>query len=123
MQRLLLLGCLSLVLTACTTTRNVAVLSNGQLVMQGKIEPTLTGGYFNISNSNTTCTGAFNVGVTTDTITAPVICTDGRKGLATAVRQLNGYDGYGKIVFHDGQQFDFVFGRLSKPFLPACEGQ
>lgn len=116
-----LLGFISLIflLSACSTTRNIAVTSRGQLVMCGEIEPTLTGGYFTIHNAQTTCTGAFNVGVPSDKITAPVTCTDGRQGQATAVRQLNGYDGYGKIVFNDGQHYDFVFGRLSKPFLPG----
>lgn len=109
---------LSLFLTACSSHDNVAVLYQGKTAMSGRVTATLTGGYFTITNGRMTCTGAFNVDQGSDTVTAPVICTDGRKGSATLLRQLNGYDGYGKLTFTNGEQYDVVYGRLSQPFLP-----
>ncbi len=112
-------------LTACSSRHpdNVAVLYQGKTAMSGRVTPTLTGGYFTITNGQATCTGAFNTQVNSDIITTPVICTDGRKGSASLRRQLNGYDGYGKLIFTNGETYDVVYGRLSKPFLPKqCSG-
>lgn len=112
-----LMAIFCLILTACSSRDNVAVLYQGKTAMSGRVSSTLTGGYFTITNGRMTCTGAFNVNEGTDTITTPVICTDGRKGSATVVRQLNGYDGVGKLTFTNGEQYDVVYGRLSEPFL------
>lgn len=121
MRVLVLLCCLFL--TACSSRDNVAVLYQGKTAMSGRVTPTLTGGYFSITNGRMTCTGAFNVQQDSDLVTTPVICTDGRKGSATLRRQLNGYDGYGKLIFTDGEEYDVVYGRLSKPFLAKqCPG-
>lgn len=121
-MRLLILLC-CLFLTACSTRDNVAVLYQGKTAMSGHVTPTLTGGYFTITNGRATCTGAFNTDINSDIVTAPVICTDGRQGSASIRRQLNGYDGYGKLTFTNGETYDVVYGRLSKPFLDKlCQG-
>lgn len=119
----LFIVCCCLLLSACASHDNVAVLYQGKAAMSGRVTPTLTGGYFTITNGRVTCTGAFNTDIHSDIVTAPVICTDGRKGSASIHRQLNGYDGYGKLTFTNGETDDVVYGRLSKPFLDKlCQG-
>lgn len=121
---LLALTSLTVLMTACSITGNVAALSHGQRVMHGTYTATLTGAYYTLTNGRVTCTGAFNTNVNQDPAKVPMLCTDGRKGTAVITRQLNGYDGYGTLTFTDGEQIDIVFGRLAQPFLPKpCSPQ
>lgn len=111
----LIASCLTL--GACSTNGNVAVVSKGKAVMQGTYTSTLTGAYYTMTNGRTTCTGAFNTNVNQDPVKVPVMCTNGAKGEAIIHRQLNGYDGYGKITLDNGETADIVFGRLAQPFI------
>lgn len=111
----LIIACLSLF--ACSTNGNVAVVSNGKAVMHGTYTATLTGAYYTMTNGRMTCTGAFNTNVNQDPVKVPVMCTNGAKGEAIIKRQLNGYDGYGKITLDNGETADIVFGRLAQPFI------
>ena len=56
------------------------------------------------------------IGANSTTITMPVYCNDGNKGFAIVTRQPNHRDGFGKIVFSDGSQAEFVFGMAANAF-------
>jgi hypothetical protein len=44
------------------------------------------------------------------TISAPILCNDGRKGIITATRDMSGLGGGGHFTLNDGTTGDFIFG-------------
>lgn len=45
-----------------------------------------------------------------------VQCNDGRKGIITATRQLDGMNGSGRVRLSDGTEADFIFGDAATTF-------
>ncbi|MGB6175387.1 MAG: hypothetical protein WBF43_03365 [Methylocella sp.] len=71
------------------------------------------GGGIRMTNGKTTCSGSWefprdvkNEG----TVIFPLICSDGRTGIATASFGVLGRSGGGKVRFSDGTEADFIIG-------------
>jgi|ERR1700733_402989 len=72
------------------------------VVMRGTTTASLSGGSFSLSNGLLTCGGAYNALDTSPTISIPVLCSDGRKGIITATRDNSGMSGGGHFTLNDG---------------------
>ncbi len=57
-----------------------------------------------------TCGGDCNALDTSPTISIPVLCGDGRKGIITATRDNSGMSGGGHFTLNDGTTGDFMLG-------------
>ena len=100
----------------CSITEPVAVIEPNGHTLRGTATATLSGGSFQVTDGKLTCTGTYDSWDMSDTITMPVLCSDGRKGFVVATRQANGVDGFGKVTLNDGSHADFVFGRAARAF-------
>jgi hypothetical protein len=69
-----------------------------------------SGGSFSVSNGILSCAGSYNVFDRSPTITVPVLCNDGRKGIVTATRNYHSMTGGGHFTLNDGTTGDFIFG-------------
>jgi hypothetical protein len=105
----------SLLACACSTTLPVAVVSKGIPggVLRGTTTASLSGGSFNVSNGTLSCGGDYNDLDTSPTISIPVLCNDGRKGIITATRDYSGMSGGGHFTLNDGTTGDFMFGQAA----------
>ena len=89
---------------------------NGE-VFRGSVSASLAeGGSFQVSNGAITCAGTYDVHTHGPTVSFPVICSDGRKGLGTATRDTGGLTGSGTIRMNDGSNWTFVFGPVANVF-------
>jgi hypothetical protein len=102
-----MLGC-----CGCAVTLPVAVVGKGVPggVMRGTTTAALSGGSFNVSNGSLSCGGGYNALDTSPTISIPVLCNDGRKGIVNATRDNSGMSGGGHFTLTDGTTGDFIFG-------------
>lgn len=98
--------------SACdVATHPVAVVGPSATVYRGTATATLfEGGWFHVTNGGNTCRGQYQPGVSGDTVTFPVSCTNGLTGIGTAVYQTP-LQGGGEIVMQDGSRWQFIFGR------------
>ena len=97
---------------AGSITLPVVVVSKGVPggIMRGDNTCQFPGGSFNVSNGTLSCGGSYNPFDQSMTITIPVLCSDGRKGLVIATRDLSGMSGGGHFTLNDGTPGDFMFG-------------
>lgn len=111
-MRGLLLFTSALALGGCAITEPVAVVSKGIPggIMRGTTTAAVSGGSFSVSNRSLTCGGDYNALDTSPTISIPVLCSDGRKGIIIATRDNNGMSGGGHFTLNDGTTGDFMFG-------------
>lgn len=102
----------AVVLAGCAITEPVAVVSKGIPggIMRGTTTASVSGGSFRVSNGSLTCGGDYNALDTSPTISIPVLCSDGRKGIVTATRDSSGMSGGGHFTLNDGTTGDFMFG-------------
>jgi hypothetical protein len=99
MRGLILIGS-GLALAGCAITEPVAVVSKGIPggVMRGTTTASLSGGSFSVSNGSLTCGGDYNALDSSPTISIPVLCSDGRKGIIIATRDNSGMSGGGHFT-------------------------
>ena len=99
-------------LAGCAVTEPVAVVSKGIPggIMRGTTTASLSGGSFSVSNGSLTCGGDYNALDTSPTISIPVLCSDGRKGIVIATRDNSGMSGGGHFTLNDGTTGNFMFG-------------
>jgi hypothetical protein len=106
----------AMTLSACETlsvTEPVAVVSGG--IPGGMLRGTSTAsadgtGTFSVSNDKITCGGSYNSLDQSVTITMPVLCSDGRKGVVIDTRDASGVSGGGTVQLNDGTTGSFIFG-------------
>jgi hypothetical protein len=112
----LILFASALVLAGCAVTDPVAVVSKGIPggIMRGTTTASLSGGSFSLSIGSLTCGGDYNALDTSPTISIPVLCSDGRKGIITATRDNSGTSGGGHFTVNDGTTGDFMFGTAAE---------
>lgn len=107
-------GIAVLPLLSCATaiTVPVAVVGKGIPggIMRGSNTASSSGGSFNISNGTLSCAGTYSMGNPSPTISMPVICNDGRKGIVIATRDYGGMSGGGTFTLSDGTSGNFIFG-------------
>lgn len=109
--------CASVLLTGCSITRPVAVIGAKGQILRGTATASLTGsGTFSVTDGKLTCSGSYNALDQSLTISMPVFCNDGRKGIITATRQLDGLNGSGRVRLSDGSEADFIFGDAAAAF-------
>lgn len=96
-------------LVGCAQTIPVAVIGQHGEIMRGSNSFGLSGGSFTVSNGQVSCTGTYNALNESQTITMPVVCMDGRTGIATAVRD-SPTSGGGTVTLSDGTSGRFIFG-------------
>ena len=102
---------------ACSVTRPVALISNKGQILRGTATASLTGsGSFSVTDGKLTCAGSYNSLDQSSTIAATLLRNDGRKGIITATRQLDGLNGSGRVRLSDGSEADFVFGDAAAAF-------
>ena len=103
---------LSTCLAGCSLTEPVAVVSKDIPggIMRGTTTASLSGGSFTVSNGELTCGGDYNSLDQSPTISIPILCSDGRKGIVTATRDYSGTSGGGQFTLNDGATGDFMFG-------------
>jgi hypothetical protein len=73
-------------------------------------KPRRSGASFSVSNGALSCAGSYNGLDTSPTISIPILCNDGRKGIVTATRNKSGEGGGGRFTLNDGATGDFIFG-------------
>ena len=97
---------------ACSITEPVAVVSKAVPggILRGTTTAALSGGSFSVSNGTLSCGGTYNALDTSPTISIPILCNDGRKGIITATRDNSGTGGGGHFTLNDGSTGDFIFG-------------
>jgi hypothetical protein len=101
------------ILSGCSVTEPVAVVSSGVQggVMRGTTTAGMLGdGSFSVSNGSLSCGGSYNSLNMSPTISIPVLCSDGRKGIISATRDNSGLSGGGHFTLTDGTTGDFMFG-------------
>ncbi|WP_298870900.1 hypothetical protein [uncultured Bradyrhizobium sp.] len=108
-------GCIAILLLAsCASTLTVPVAvvtkASPSGIMRGSNTITGLDASFEVSDGKLSCAGTYSIGNPSTTITIPVLCNDGRKGLVTATREYGGMSGGGRFTLNDGSTGDFVFG-------------
>ncbi len=102
----------------CTITRPVVVIGDNGEMLRGSATASMSGGSFEVSGvwkgKTLKCAGSYNSLDTSVTISMPVHCNDGRKGIVIATRQANGIDGSGRVRLNDGTEADFIFGSAAE---------
>lgn len=88
--------------------------------MRGTATAALSGGSFQASGKlkgrETKCSGNYNAMDTSPTISMPVVCDNGQKGIVIATRDASGMSGSGRIRMTDGTEADFIFGNGAAAF-------
>ena len=105
----------ALVISGCATTIPVAVIGQDGRVLTGTNTVSLSEGSFTVSDGKLTCSGSYNPLQQSQTISMPVICSDGRKGIVRAIRD-TATSGSGTVRLNDGYQGDFLFGTAAQNF-------
>jgi hypothetical protein len=103
-------------LTACTATAPVAVISDDGKVMRGTATANAHGGSFRVDGGGRTCGGSYDSFKSALTLSVPVTCSDGKKGIAIITRDPCLCSGSGRIRMQDGSEADFVFGQAAEAF-------
>ena len=78
--------------------------------MRGTSTASWNGGSFNVSNGRLSCGGTYDANDQSPTITIPVLCSDGRKGIVFATQDNSGTAGGGTLTLNDGTIGSFTFG-------------
>lgn len=117
-MRILAICGLALAMGGCSITVPVAVVGKGfdGGLLKGTATAALSGGSFTATNGKLTCGGDYNALDTSPTITIPVLCNDGRKGIIMATRSNSGTSGGGTYTLNDGSTGSFIFGEAAASF-------
>ncbi len=111
-MRALIVVVIALFCAACEQRYPIAVVGKDLPggIMRGEAVATLSGGTFSVSGGRLRCAGDYPVNAASDTITIPVLCNDGRKGIVNATRDRDRQGGGGRFTLSDGTTGDFIFG-------------
>lgn len=115
MRSALLLPAL-LLLVGCSVTEQVVVIGANGLTLRGTATGAIDGGSFTVTDGKLTCGGSYNSWSLEETITMPVLCSDGRKGIVISTRDSSGTSGHGRVRLTDGTTADFIFGPSARNF-------
>lgn len=111
-----LVTAMAFVLAGCSITEPVVVIGKNGEILRGTATAALDGGSFNVSNGKLSCGGSYVALDTSPTISMPVLCSDGRRGIVIATRDASGTSGAGTIRMTDGEEATFMFGRAAAGF-------
>lgn len=107
---------LLLVCCGCTVTEPVVVIGQNGQMLKGTATASLSGGSFTATDGKLTCGGHYDSMDMSTTITMPVLCSDGRKGIVIATRDDSGTSGAGTVRLSDGTEATFMFGSAAASF-------
>jgi hypothetical protein len=107
---------MAVLLAGCSITEPVVVIGKNGEILRGTTTAALDGGSFNVSNGKLTCGGSYNALNTSPTISIPVLCSDGRRGIVIATRDKSGVSGSGTVRMTDGEEATFMFGPAAAGF-------
>jgi hypothetical protein len=100
-----------LALAGCDAAYPVAVIGDNGTVFRGAATDTvLRGGSFQATNGSVVCTGRYNKHTDVSTVSFPVVCNNGMRGLGEA-RFQNHTSGAGTVTMTDGSVWQFIFGQ------------
>jgi S1-C subfamily serine protease len=106
-----------LFLTSCSIDVPVVVSTDDGRVIRGINEASVSGrGFFEVTDGSLTCSGSYNAYNTSRTISIPVDCSDGRRGIVVATREASGVSGTGTVRMDDGTFGTFAFGKAAERF-------
>ena len=105
-----------LLVAACTVTEPVVVIGKNGEILRGTTTASLSGGSFYVSDGKLTCGGSYNSMDTSPTISMPVTCSDGRRGIVIVTRDNSGTSGAGTVRLTDGSEATFMFGAAAAGF-------
>jgi hypothetical protein len=100
----------------CTVTEPVVVIDREGRILRGTTTVALSGGSFNVTDGKLNCGGNYDALDTSPTISMPVLCSDGRRGIIIATRDKSGLSGSGTARMTDGSEATFMFGRAAAGF-------
>lgn len=103
-------------LFGCSVTEPVVVIGQHGEVLRGSVTASLSGGSFTATDGYLTCGGSYNALDQSTTISMPVLCSDGRRGIVIATRDANGASGAGTVRLNDGSTATFMFGPAAASF-------
>lgn len=116
-MRLFIISTCCVLLAGCAVTVPVAVIAPKGQILRGTATAAMTGsGTFSVTDGNLSCAGSYNSFDASPTISMPVQCNDGRKGIITATRNGDGLSGAGRVRLSDGTEGDFIFGSMAATF-------
>ena len=79
-------------------------------VLRGTLTATSGLSSFKVSDGTLSCGGDYDAHNVSPTISIPIRCSDGRKGVMIVVRENGGRSGGGYFTLNDGSLGDFIFG-------------
>lgn len=100
-----------LCVAACDVAYPVAVIGENGTTFRGAATDTfLQGGSFQATNGTTVCAGTYDKFKDISTVSFPVTCSNGLRGIGTAFFERHD-SGSGFVTMQDGSKWQFLFGR------------
>jgi hypothetical protein len=110
-----LLGLLSLLaLAGCSVSAPAVVSGADGLMLRGSVRGDMSGGTWAVTDGRLTCSGSYDPFSTAISLELVVRCTDGRRGIATVVRDADLESGKGSVRMEDGMVYAIAFGRYAE---------
>ncbi len=109
--RAAVVGASLLAIGACDTAYPVTVIGEDGMTFRGAATNTfLYGGSFQATNGRANCMGTYDKFADISTVSFPVVCNNGLRGVGTAFFQSE-TAGSGFVTMSDGSKWQFIFGR------------
>ena len=100
-----------LAISACDVAYPVTVIGENGMTFRGSATDTfLEGGSFHATNGRSVCTGTYTKVQDISTVSFPVVCNTGLRGVGTAYFETP-TRGSGFVTMSDGSRWQFLFGR------------
>ncbi|WP_299047091.1 hypothetical protein [uncultured Tateyamaria sp.] len=98
-------------LAACDLAYPVSVIGDDGMTFRGSATDTfLHGGSFQATNGSAVCSGTYDKFADISTVSFPVVCNNGLRGVGTAYFQ-SPTSGSGFVTMTDGSRWQFIFGQ------------
>ncbi|WP_299366856.1 hypothetical protein [uncultured Tateyamaria sp.] len=96
---------------ACDLAYPVTVIGENGMTFRGSATDTfLHGGSFHATNGTAVCSGTYDKFADISSVSFPVVCNNGLRGVGTAVFQ-SASTGSGFVTMSDGSRWQFIFGQ------------
>lgn len=109
MTAVVAMASLVLSLAACSITQSVVAIDAVDKTIKSPASSSVSDGYLSTTYGTMTCGGEYDATSKWRAISVQLLCSDGRKGFATASRD-SGTGGHGTAKLDDGTEWKFIFG-------------
>ncbi len=116
MKRLLALTAALFCWGCSTNTQPVLLIGQYGQIFRGTTSTSFSSLSLTVSDGFTTCNAARDGMDSSPEVTMALVCSDGRRGIATMERQGGAGSGGGTVRFTDGVQATFIYGPDAKKF-------